>query len=73
LEIIALNESEELPDLIRFGLPVDILEIDQFWDIGMNVNMMTAIDTGEPKSKCFRTSYGFGKANIFGTGQQFLE
>jgi hypothetical protein len=39
----------------------------------MHVNVMTAIDTGEPKAKGFRTSYSFGKANIFGTRQQFLE
>jgi hypothetical protein len=39
----------------------------------MNVNVMTAIDTGEPKSKGFCASYGFGKADMFGTGRQFLE
>ena len=57
-----------MPDLVRFGLPIDILEIDSFWNIGMNVNVMATVDTGELKSKCFRTSYGFVKANIFGTG-----
>jgi hypothetical protein len=66
LEIIALHEPKELLDLIRLGLPVDILQIDQFCDIGMDVDMMTAVDTGEPKSKGFGTGYGFGKTNIFG-------
>ena len=44
-------------DLIRLRLAVDILEIEQFGNIGMDVDVMTAVDTGEPKPKRFRTGY----------------
>jgi len=73
LEIIAFNEPEELLDLIGLGLPMDILQIDLFWDISMDINVMTAMDTGEPKSESFGACDGFGKTDIFGAGQQFLE
>jgi hypothetical protein len=73
LEIIALNEPEELLDLVRLGFPVDVLEIDQFGDISMDVNMMTAADPGESKAESFRAGHGFCKADIFGTGQEPLE
>ena len=73
LEIIAFNESEELLELIGLGLPIDILQIDSFWDVGMDINVMTAMDTGEPKPEGFGACDGFGKTDIFGAGQQLLE
>jgi hypothetical protein len=39
----------------------------------MHINMMTAMDTGEPKPEGFGAGDGFGKTDIFGAGQQFLE
>jgi hypothetical protein len=48
---------------------VDILQIDSFWDIGMDIHVMTAMDTGEPKPEGFGACNGFGKADVFGTGQ----
>ena len=73
LEIIAFNEPKELLDLIGLGLPIDILQIDSFWDVGMDINVMTAMDTGELKPKGFGACDGFGKTDIFGAGQQLLE
>jgi hypothetical protein len=73
VEIIALNEPEELLDLIWLGFAVNVLEIDQFGDISMDVDLMTAADPGEPKAESFRTGHGFCKADIFGTGQESLE
>jgi hypothetical protein len=73
VEIIALNEPEELLDLIRLGFPVDVLEIDQFRDISMDVDMMTAADAGESKAEGFRAGRGLCKADILGTGQESLE
>jgi hypothetical protein len=52
---------------------MDILQIDEFWDVGMHINVMTALDTGEPKPEGFSAGDGFGKTDIFGAGQQFLE
>ena len=60
-------------DLIRLRLPVHFLEIEQFWNIRMDVDVMTAMNPGEPKSKRFRTGYGFCKADVFGTGQELLQ
>jgi hypothetical protein len=34
----------------------------------MDVDVMTAMNPGEPKSKRFRTGHGFCKADVFGTG-----
>jgi hypothetical protein len=31
------------------------------------------VNPGEPKSERFRTGRGFCKADVFGTGQEFLE
>jgi hypothetical protein len=59
--------------LIGFGLPIDILQIDQFWDVGMDINMMAAVNAGQPKAKRFRTCHRLCKADIFRTSQQFLE
>ena len=59
--------------MIGLGLSMDILQIDSFWNIGMDINVMTAIDAGEPKPKSFSACDGFGKADIFGTGQEPLE
>ncbi len=59
--------------MIGFGLPVHILKIEQFWDIGMDINMMTTVDTGQPKSKRFRARHRLCKADIFRAGEQFLE
>jgi hypothetical protein len=39
----------------------------------MYINVMTAMDTGEPKPEGFSAGDGFGKTDIFGAGQQFLE
>jgi hypothetical protein len=39
----------------------------------MDVDVMTAVDPGEPKAERFRTAHGFCKADVFGTGQEFLE
>jgi hypothetical protein len=39
----------------------------------MDVDVMTAVDPGEPKAERFRTGYGFCKADVFGTGQEFVE
>jgi len=61
LEIIALDESEELLDLVRFGLPVDFLKIDQFHDIGMDINVMTAVDTGKARPEDCCAGHGCGK------------
>ena len=55
--------------MIGLGLPVDILQIDSFWDIDMDINVMTAMDTGELKPEGFCACDGFGKADIFGAGQ----
>jgi hypothetical protein len=55
--------------LRRFGLSVDILQVDSFWDISRDINVMTARDTGEPKPDGFGAGDGFGKADILGTGQ----
>ena len=60
-------------DLIRLCLPVHILEIEQFGNIRMDVDVMTAMNPGEPKSERFRTCHGFCKADVFGTGQESLE
>jgi hypothetical protein len=73
VEIIPLNEPQELLDLIRLGFAVHVLEIDQFGDISMDVDMMTAADLGESKAEGFRTGYGFCEAGIFGIGQESLE
>jgi hypothetical protein len=62
-----------LLDLIRLRLSVDVLEVEQFGNIGVEVDVMTSVNSGEPKSECFRTGDSFCKANIPGTGQQFLE
>jgi hypothetical protein len=66
VEIIALNEPEELLNLVGLGLSVHVLQIDQFRDISMDVDMMTAADPGESKAKGFRAGRCFGKADIFG-------
>jgi hypothetical protein len=39
----------------------------------MHRNVMTAMDTGEPKPDSFGACDSFGKADILGTGQQLLE
>ena len=73
MEIITLNEPQELLDLLRLGFAVNVLEIDQFGDISMDIDMMTAADPGESKSESFRTGHGFCKADIFGPGQESSE
>jgi hypothetical protein len=52
---------------------VDILQIEQFGHIRMDVDVMTAVNPGEPKAERFRTGHGFCKADVLGTGQEFLE
>jgi hypothetical protein len=39
----------------------------------MDINVMTTMDTREPKPEGFGACDGFCKTNIFGAGQQFLE
>jgi hypothetical protein len=73
VEIIALNESEELLDLIRLRLSMHILEIEQFGNIRMDVDVVTTVNPGESKAKGFRAGHGLCKADVFGTRQEFLE
>ena len=42
--------------MVGFGLPVHVLKIDQFWDSGMDINMMTAVDTGKPNASALATA-----------------
>ena len=60
-------------NLLGLRLPVHILEIEQLGNIRMDVDVMTAVNPGEPKSECFRTGHGFCKADVSGTGQESLE
>jgi hypothetical protein len=73
VEIIALNEPEELLDLIWLGLSVNVMGIDQCGNISMDVDMMTAADPGESKAEGFRAGHNFCKADMFGAGQEPLE
>jgi hypothetical protein len=68
-----LHEPEKLLELVQLGLSVNVLEIDQFGDINIDIDLMTVADLGESKAEGFRTSYSFGKVDIFGAGQESLE
>ena len=51
---------------------MDILQIDSFRDSGMDVNVLTAVDTGELRPEGFCAGHGFSEADIFGAGRQSL-
>jgi hypothetical protein len=64
-EIIALDQAQELSDLIGLRLAFDILQIDQFWHGWMDVDMMATVDTGELESERFCAGNRISKADIF--------
>jgi len=51
--IILFNEPKKLPDLVRFGLTADILEINKLGDAGMPEDMVTAPRAKELESESF--------------------
>jgi hypothetical protein len=43
MKIVALDEPQNLTNLVWLGLPADGLEIDQLWDAGMREDVMTNV------------------------------
>jgi hypothetical protein len=42
-----LDKLEQLPDLVRLGLPADLLEIDQLEDCRMDLDVVASGDSDE--------------------------
>ena len=42
--MVAFDQSQKLADLIRFGLPPDLLQVHEFRTLRVRENMMTAGD-----------------------------
>jgi hypothetical protein len=51
--------------VIGFGLPVHVLKIDQFWNIGMDINMMTTDASDYMPSTCIKRVQARG-CDMFG-------
>lgn len=44
MQVVPFHQSKELADLVWFGFPVFLLQIDQFAHLGMRKDVMTAFD-----------------------------
>ena len=50
--------------MIRLCLTFDVLQIDEFWDRWVDINMMTTTDAGELKPERFSTRRCISKSDI---------
>jgi len=48
---MALDQAQELANLIRLGLAADVLKVHKLRRVWMYENVMTAADAGKPKAK----------------------
>jgi hypothetical protein len=63
-EIVPLDQSQELANLIGLGFSAYLLQIDQFGDGGMGKDVMTAADPLEFKAKCLDKCSHVVKGNV---------
>jgi len=67
------NQIHELSDLIWLGLPIDILQVDQFPYLRMSEDVVAAAYARESKSKSFREQANVTERDIFGACQNFCQ
>lgn len=63
---MSFNESEELPNLVRFRLTRHILQIHDFINVRMDKNMVTSRNSRFLKPKGFDQPANVGKAGVGG-------
>ena len=68
-----LRQLEKLLDLIGLRLPLQILQIQQFWNFRMNKNMMASIYSVQSEAESLSYRYCFREPDILGAREQFQE
>lgn len=61
---MTLDEPQKLPDLIGLYLAFDILQINQFWNRWVDVDVMAPIDAGELEPERFSTCHRISEPDI---------
>jgi len=70
---VPLHQAKELPHLIRFCLPGDFLQIQQFRDRRMREDMVTSCDAHEPEAECADQTSDVVESRIVRGRQQLLQ
>jgi len=68
-----LDNSEELPDLVRLGLAVDLLKIQRLWNVVMDQNVMAAAGPRELETERTCKLEEVMEGQILRTVQRFPE
>lgn len=64
MKIIGTNQSNELPDLVRLGLSAMFLEIQDFLDTGMFVEVVASVRVAEFKTDGLRHADEISKPHV---------
>jgi hypothetical protein len=68
-----LDKLKQLLDLVGLGLTANLLQVEEFRDAGMHVDVVTAADSGEPKAECLREGARLGEAKVVGCAKSTLQ
>ena len=67
------DQVEQLPDLVGFHLALYFLKVEEFRNVGMGKDVMTTLDSLDPKSKHFCQPEKIAKPHIVWSYQDPLE
>jgi hypothetical protein len=64
---------EQLPDLVGFHLALHFLKVEEFRNVGMSKNVVTPLDSLNPKPKRFCQSEKIAKPHIVRSHEDSFE
>ncbi len=67
------HQVKQLPDLVWFHLAPHFLKVEEFRNVGMDKDVMTALDSLDPKSKRFCQPEKIAKPHIVRSRQDSFE
>ena len=67
------DQVEQLPDLVGFHLALHFLEVEEFRNVGMSEDVVTPLDSLDPKSKRFGQPEKIAKPHIVRSQEDSLE
>jgi hypothetical protein len=68
-----LDKLKQLLDLVGLGLTANLLQVEEFRDAGMHVDVVTAAGSGKPKAECLREGARLGEAKVVGCAESTLQ
>lgn len=67
------HQVKQLPDLVGFHLAPHFLKVEEFRNVGMDKDVMTALDALDPKSKRFCQPEKIAKPHIVRSREDSFE